>query len=49
MRREFVRTAAFERSWVAAGLNETDLRSLENIIVGRPRCRRGDSRPEWLP
>jgi len=36
MKREFVRTIPFERNWAAAGLNDSDLRDLENILLTDP-------------
>ena len=36
MKREFIRTIPFERSWAAAGLNGDDLRELENLLLVNP-------------
>ncbi|MCL2298535.1 MAG: type II toxin-antitoxin system RelE/ParE family toxin [Firmicutes bacterium] len=36
MKREFIRTIPFERSWAAAGLNDGDLRELENVLLENP-------------
>jgi len=36
MVREFVRTIPFERSWVAAGLDDNDLRELEDVLLRDP-------------
>ena len=36
MQREFIRTAPFERSWAAAGLDDSDLRELENMLLIDP-------------
>ena len=36
MTREFIRTIPFERSWAAAGLDDGDLRELENILLDSP-------------
>ena len=36
MRRIFVRTSAFVRSWADAGLNEDDFRELENVLLENP-------------
>ena len=36
MQREFIRTAPFERSWTAAGLDDSDLRDLENMLLVDP-------------
>ena len=36
MVREFVRTVPFERSWTAAGLDDNDLRELEDVLLRDP-------------
>ena len=36
MEREFIRTIPFERSWAAAGLDDADLRDLENALLENP-------------
>jgi len=36
MVREFVRTNTFERSWAAAGLDDSDLRELEHTLLENP-------------
>ena len=36
MQREFIRTVPFERSWTAAGLDDDDLRELENLLLRHP-------------
>ena len=38
MNREFVRTIPFERSWSAIGLNDDDLRELENMLLANPNA-----------
>ena len=38
MKREFVRTSVFDRSWTAAGLADEDLRELENILLANPQA-----------
>ena len=37
MKREFVRTSTFDRSWTATGLTDEDLRELENILLANPQ------------
>jgi len=44
MQREFVRTTTFERSWVAAGLDDEALRELESILLHNPQA--GDVIPQ---
>lgn len=36
MKREFIRTATFDRSWIAIGLGENELRELEDILLKNP-------------
>ena len=36
MKRKFVRTSTFERSWAAAGLDDSDLRELEMMLLIDP-------------
>lgn len=36
MKREFIRTATFDRSWAAARLGDDDLRELETILLQNP-------------
>lgn len=36
LRREFVRTATFDRSWTVAGLGDEELRELENMLLQNP-------------
>lgn len=38
MKREFVRTATFEKSWAAVGLSDEDLRRLENMLLDDPKA-----------
>lgn len=38
MQREFVRTNVFERSWEAAGLNDSDLQELEYMLLNNPNA-----------
>ena len=38
MKREFVRTSTFERSWAAAGLSDEDLRELEKMLLTNPEA-----------
>jgi len=36
MAREFIRTPAFERNWAACGLDDEDMRELENVLLENP-------------
>jgi len=36
VKREFIRTATFERSWSAAGFGDKELRELENMLLLNP-------------
>jgi len=36
MAREFIMTAAFDRLWNSLGLNDNDLRSLQNKLIENP-------------
>jgi len=36
LKREFIRTATFERLWAEMGLGDDDLRDLENILLEKP-------------
>jgi len=36
VKREFIRTATFERSWAATGLGDDELRELENLLLLNP-------------
>ncbi len=38
MKREFVRTQVFDRNWESFGLNDDDLRKLENILMDDPNA-----------
>jgi hypothetical protein len=38
MQREFIRTQVFEADWKNAGLNDNDLRELENILLDNPKA-----------
>jgi len=38
VKREFVRTNIFEEDWRDAGLNDDDLRDLENILLENPKA-----------
>ncbi len=38
MKREFIRTKTFERSWSAAGLGDKELRELETILLENPHA-----------
>jgi hypothetical protein len=38
MNREFIRTNIFEEDWKDAGLNDDDLRELENILLENPEA-----------
>ncbi len=38
MKREFIRTQVFEADWKDAGLNDDDLRELENILLDNPKA-----------
>lgn len=38
MKREFIRTQVFEADWKDAGLNEDDLRELENALLENPQA-----------
>lgn len=36
MKREFIRTATFDRTWTASGLGDDDLRELEDMLLENP-------------
>ena len=38
MRREIVRTNTFERNWADMGLNDENLRELENVLLENPKA-----------
>ena len=38
MRREFIRTNVFDEDWKDAGLNDDDLRELEDILLKNPKA-----------
>ena len=38
MKREFIRTQVFEADWKNAGLNDDDLRELENMLLDNPKA-----------
>ena len=38
MKRVFVRTRVFDEDWKDAGLNDDDLRDLENILLENPKA-----------
>ncbi len=38
MKREFIRTDVFAEDWMDAGLNDDDLRELENILLYNPKA-----------
>ncbi len=38
MKREFIRTQVFEADWKDAGLNDDDLRELENMLLDNPKA-----------
>ena len=38
MKREFVRTDVFEEDWKDAGLDDNDLRDLENMLLDDPKA-----------
>ena len=38
MKREFIRTDIFEEDWKDAGLNDDDLRELENLLLENPKA-----------
>ena len=37
MKREFIRTVIFEKDWADMGLNEDDVRELENVLLDNPK------------